>query len=72
MTEQAALHQLREAYRGSAVEVRFYPDCISVMRWQLCYNVDGEHFTLIAYGPTPERLLECLEARVRSQGRNDH
>jgi len=27
MTEQAALHQLREAYRGTSIEVRFFPDC---------------------------------------------
>ena len=51
-------------------EVRFFPDCCTIMRWQLGANGDGEHFTLIAYGATPDRLVECLEKRVRSQGRN--
>jgi hypothetical protein len=37
------------------------------MRWQLLgKNGDGEHFGLIAYGATPKRLLESLEARARS------
>ena len=29
------------------------------LRWQIGRNGDGEHFTLIAYGSTPERLLGC-------------
>jgi hypothetical protein len=72
MTEQAALHQLREAYRGTGLEVRFYPSCLTSLRWQISSNGDGEHFTLIAYGSTPEKLLKCLEGRARSQGRNGH
>jgi hypothetical protein len=50
-------------------EVRFYPDCCTIMRWQLGRNGDGEHFALLAYGATPERLLGCVERRVRSQAR---
>jgi hypothetical protein len=53
LTEEAALHQLREAYRGTGLEVRFYPDCCTIMRWQIGCECDGEHFTLIAYGSTP-------------------
>ena len=41
------------------------------MRSQLGRNGDGEHFAVIAYGSTPGRLLQCLEARARAQGRND-
>ena len=66
MTEEAALSQLRAAYRGTGLEVRFYSDCCTIMRWQLGANGDG-HFTLVAYGATPERLLKCLETRARSQ-----
>jgi hypothetical protein len=72
VTEEAALSQLREAYRGTGIEVRFYPDCCTIMRWQLGSNGDGEHFGLIAYGSTPKRMLACLEARARSQASNNH
>ena len=58
VTEETALSQLREAYRRLGLEVRFYPECCTIMRWQLGRNGDGEHFTLIAYGPTPERLFK--------------
>jgi hypothetical protein len=30
VTEEAALSQLREAYRGTGIEVRFYPDCCTM------------------------------------------
>ena len=53
MTEEAALAQLRKGYRGSGIEVRFYPDCCTIMRWEVGRNGDGQHFTLIAYGSTP-------------------
>jgi hypothetical protein len=59
VTEQAALSQLREAYRGTGLDVRFYPDCCTIMRWHLGRNDDGQHFALIAYGSTPGRLLKC-------------
>ena len=72
MTATDALQRLREAYRGSGIEVRHCPDCVSsFMRWQLGSNGD-DHFVLIAYGSTPEKLLGCLEARVRSLARNGH
>jgi hypothetical protein len=61
---------LREAYRGIGLEVRFYPDCCTIMRWQLGRNGDGQHFALIAFGSTPECLLECVKTRARSQARN--
>jgi hypothetical protein len=67
VTEEAALSQLREAYRGTGFEVRFYPDCCTIMRWQVGRNGDGQHFAVIAYGSTPGRLLECLEARASSK-----
>jgi len=70
--KEAALAQLQAAYRGTGLTVRFYPDCCTIMRWQVGRNGDGEHFAVIAYGSTPKRLLECLKARERSQGRNDH
>ena len=72
VTEENALAQLREAYRGTGIEVRFYPSCLTSLRWQIGSNGDGEHFTLIAYGSTPGRLIKCLESRARSQGRNGH
>ena len=72
MTEETALAQLRAAYRGTGIEVCFYPSCLTSLRWQILGNGDGEHFTLIAYGSTPEKLLECVQRRARSQGRNDH
>jgi len=48
-----------------------YPSCLTSLRWQIGRNGD-DHFTLIAYGSTPGRLIGCLEARARSQGRNGH
>jgi hypothetical protein len=30
--------------------------------WPVGRNGDGEHFTLLAYGATPERLLDCVKA----------
>jgi hypothetical protein len=46
--EAAALKQFQEVYRGTKLEVRFYPDCLS-WRWQLGKNGNGEHFKLLAY-----------------------
>ena len=40
--------------------------------WQIGRNGDGQHFAVIAYGLTPGRLLECIEARTGSLARNDH
>jgi hypothetical protein len=57
VTEQTALHQLREAYRGTGLEVRFFPDCLTSLRWQVGRNGDGEHFALMAYGSTPVKEL---------------
>jgi len=70
VTEEMALAQLRDAYANTAFEVRFYPSCLTSLRWQIGANGDGQHFRLIAYGSTPGRLLGCLEARCRSQCRN--
>ena len=67
MTEKAALEQLQAAYRGTSIEIRFYGACTTVMRWQLGANGDG-HFRLLAYGPTPEKLLECVQRCARLQG----
>jgi hypothetical protein len=72
VTEADTLSQLREAYRDIGLEVRFYPAALTSWRWQIGRNGDGEHFTLMAYGQTAEQLLECLQARVRSQARNGH
>jgi hypothetical protein len=32
VTEADALSQLREAYRGTGLEVRFYPDCCTMAK----------------------------------------
>jgi hypothetical protein len=73
VTEQAAFDRLQAAYCGTGIEVRFYRDCCTIMRWQIGANGDGQHFALIAYGKTPERLIECLAKRARSQaGRSHH
>ena len=49
VTEEAALSKLQAAYRNSGLEVRFYPDCISVMRWQvLGRNGDDGYIALLA------------------------
>jgi len=47
VTEQSALQQLRDAYSGSGLVVRFYPSCLTIMRWQLGANGDG-HFKLMS------------------------
>ena len=52
--------------------MRFYPSCLTSLRWQILGNGDGAHFTLIAFGKTPEELVQRIEARARSQGRNGH
>jgi hypothetical protein len=52
VTEEAALSQLREAYRGTGLEVRFYPDCCTIMRWQIGCNGDDRHWSgLCRYRP---------------------
>jgi len=41
VTEQAALSRLQEAYRNTGLEVRFYPECCTIMRFRLGRN-DGD------------------------------
>ena len=49
MDEAAALKQFQEAYRGTKLEVTFYPDCLTSWRWQRGKNGGSEHFKLLAY-----------------------
>jgi hypothetical protein len=69
MEEAAALKKFREAYRGTGLEVRFYPKCVTSWRWQLGCN-GGEQFELLVYASTPEGLMEAIKARVKAQARN--
>jgi hypothetical protein len=70
MDEAAALEKLREAYRGTGLVVRFYPACLTVMRWQIGSNGDGEHFELLCYASTPDGLLDAITARCKRQARD--
>jgi hypothetical protein len=69
MDEAAALEKFQQAYRGTGLEVRFYPAALTCWRWQIGRNGDGEHFELLAYASTPEGLLEAITARCQHQGK---
>ena len=58
MDEASALEKFREAYRGTNISVRFYPQCLTSWRWQLGMNGDGEHFELLAWSGSAEGLLD--------------
>jgi len=66
-SEAAALKVLREAYRGTNVEVRFFPQCVTCWRWQIGRNGDGEHFELLAWSSTPGGLIEAIKAKAQSR-----
>jgi len=63
LDEKAALKNLQAACRGTNVEVRFFPQCITCWRWQLGLNGD-EHFELLAWGASPDKLADAIEARA--------
>jgi hypothetical protein len=69
MDEAAALERFQESYRGTGLEVRFYPRCISCFRWQLGKN-GGEYFELLCYASSPSVLLERIRERAFEQARN--
>jgi hypothetical protein len=71
MTEQDALTQLREAYRDTALEVRFYPDALTSWRWQCGLN-GGDRFQLLAWSATPGGLIAAIRDKATAQGRNGH
>jgi hypothetical protein len=70
--ENAALEKFEQAYRGTGLVVRFYPECVTSWRWQAGINGDGEHFELLAYAPTPDGLLDAIKAQAKAQSRNGH
>jgi hypothetical protein len=69
MDEAAALEKSQQAYRGTGLEVRFYPAALTCWRWQIGVNGDGEHFELLAYASTPAGLLEAITTRCKGQAR---
>jgi len=71
VTEEAALQLLQDAYRHSPIRIRHFEDAPSYLRWQMVANGDGEHYTLLAHGSTPKRLLESLDVAARANGRGN-
>jgi len=63
MDETEWLKLLREQVGKNGLTVRFYPACITGMRWQFGRCRAGEQFELVAWAGTPERLLEAIETR---------
>ena len=70
LDEKAALKKLQQAYRGTGLEIRFYPKAITSWRWQIGRNGDGEHFELLAWSGTADGLLDAIRKQARAQARN--
>lgn len=69
MDEAAALKNFEQAYRGTNIVVRFYPQCVTSWRWQAGINGDGEHFELLCYASTPTELVEAITAKAKAQAK---
>lgn len=71
MDEAAALEAFEEAYRGTSLSVRFYPQCVTSWRWQLGRNgAGGERFELLAWSSSADGLVEAIRARANAQEPN--